>query len=299
MNNRINKYLAILIFATLGALFSPASLFGQRGNPKTDSRILYHNGQIMRNASHLYFIYYGCWSCDFPGSNFDTQITLGNFASTLGLSPYFRINSTYPDADGISPSGALIYGGAVSIETYTHGNELTVSDIQSIVTEQFSAGTLPLDPAGIYLVFASSDISSLATGFCTAGSAPHHGQSIYQGTQIRYAFIGNAARCPTVAASQFVAPNGTLLPSPNQNYAADAMASTMAHALNVIVTNPNGNGWFDRYGLENAAKCQGKFGTTYTTANGARANLKFGTRDFLIQQNWINYGKGYCTLAYQ
>jgi len=50
-----------------------------------------------------------------------------------------------------------------------------------------------------------------------------------------------------------------------------------------VITNPTGGAWFDRYGLENAAKCVGQFGTTYATANGARANLRLGSLDYLIQ----------------
>ena len=86
---------------------------------------------------------------------------------------------------------------------------------------------------------------------------------------------------------------------PNIDFAADGMVSTIAHALAASVTNPTGTGWFDRHGLENAAKCQGTFGTTYVTSyNGARANMRLGVRDFLIQQNWVNNPrKGYCGLS--
>jgi hypothetical protein len=37
-------------------------------------------------------------------------------------------------------------------------------------------------------------------------------------------------------------------------------------------------------------------GTTYSTANGARANLKLGTRDFLIQQNWVIARREHCAM---
>jgi len=56
--------------------------------------------------------------------------------------------------------------------------------------------------------------------------------------------------------------------------------------------------------MENADKCAWKFGTTYTTANGQKANMKLGARDFLIQQNWVNAVKmpgriqGYCDLQH-
>jgi hypothetical protein len=91
-------------------------------------------------------------------------------------------------------------------------------------------------------------------------------------------------------------------PTPNNTYAGDVLVSNLAHAINGIVTNPRGNGWFDRYGLENADKCQDalgnpSFGQTYLTANGARANVRMGGFDFLIQQNWVNDRKARCALS--
>jgi hypothetical protein len=45
-----------------------------------------------------------------------------------------------------------------------------------------------------------------------------------------------------------------------------------------------------RLSLENGDKCQDAlgnpaFGQTYLTANGARANVRLDSRDYLIQQN--------------
>ena len=40
------------------------------------------------------------------------------------------------------------------------------------------------------------------------------------------------------------------------------------------------------------------FGATYTTANGAQANMKLGGKDYLIQRNWVNALGGYCALSY-
>ena len=128
-------------------------------------------------------------------------------------------------------------------------------------------------------------------------SGAHYGLTPISGTFVKYAFIGNAARCPSIAASQFYSGSGQL-PGPNGDIFADAMASTLAHALSIVVTNPSGTSWFDRYGLENATKCQGTYGQTYTTTNGARANMRLGLRDFLIQQNWVNVRRGYCGLSY-
>ena len=111
-----------------------------------------------------------------------------------------------------------------------------------------------------------------------------------QGTNIKYAFIGNADRCPASCAAQTVGPNNTT--------GADAMASVISHELEESVTDPNLNAWYDSAGNENADKCAWTFGTTYTTPNGAKANMFLGGRDYLIQRNWVNASGGYCALSY-
>ena len=282
-------------FALLGA---PASAQHGNGNQKTNSRILYHNGPIIPGTTNVYLIWYGNWSSGLPGSNPETKAILADMTSFLGSSPYFLINTTYTDFTGAAPSGALLFAGSVNDTSYAHGNELTAPDIQGIVADAVTGRHVPLDTRGIYIVFGSSDISSNSTGFCTPSAPPHHGALNYGGLPLKYAFIGNPARCPTSAGPQFIAPDGSQLPTPNGNFAADAMASSLAHVVDALVTNPSGTGWYDRYGLENAAKCQGTFGETYTTANGARANMRLGARHYLIQQNWVNDRRGYCALSY-
>ena len=268
------------------------------GHVKTDSRILYHDGLLMLGPSDVYFVWYGCWNvnCGFAGDA-DSQSILIDFMSNIGATPYFQINTTYSDADGRTPSGALFYGGSAFDAAYSRGVELTAADIQGVITDKIVARAIPQDPNGIYVLLASADVSSLDTGFCGAAARPHHGNGIAFGSDYRYAFIGNPARCPAAAAPQFVAGDGSLLPTPNGNLSADAMVSTLAHLLDAIVTNPTGGGWFDRYGLENADKCEGQFGTTYLAANGARANVRLGQRDYLIQQNWVNDKKGHCAMS--
>ncbi len=264
---------------------------------KTDSRILYHNGPVLAGQSNVYMIWYGCWNntCGFAGDT-ASQFILADFMSSLGYSPYFQINSTYPNSSGAAPSGGLLFGGSAVDTTYSHGVELTAADIQGIISDQILGSQLPLDPSGIYLVLSSADVSSNATGFCIPNAPPHHGYGTVLGSFFHYGFVGNPMRCPTVGAAQFISSDGSRLPTPDGNLGADAMASMIARVLNEIVTDPRGSGWFDRYGLENADKCDGTFGQTYTTPNGAMANVKLGYRDFLIQQNWVNDRKGRCAM---
>jgi hypothetical protein len=182
-----------------------------------------------------------------------------------------QINSTYPNISGDAPSGGLFYAGGDLDPFQSHGFDLTATDVQGIVSDQVLQGHLPLDPSGIYLVLAAPSVAGNAIGFCTAvNSPPHHGFGEVLGSRFRYGFVGDPRRCPTLEAPQFVAANGTLLPTPNSNLAGDSMAAKIAHVLNTIVTDPLGGAWYDRYGMENADKCQNTFGQTYTTANGAR-----------------------------
>ena len=266
------------------------------GKLNTNTRITYHDGPIMTGAQDVFLIWYGCWdaNCGNFGSPI-TQAILTDFSSSLGGSPYFQINAMYPNSADQRPSGALFYGGSV-FDRYSRGNELTASDITEIVASQIASNNLPQDPVGIYLVLASADVSSNSTGFCIPGALPHHGTGSTLGAQFKYGFLGNPNRCPMVAAPQFFSNDGTQLPTPNNDLPADAMASMMAQLLSRIATNPTGSGWFDRYGLENAAKCVGQFGTTYATPNGARANLRLGGRDYLVQENWVNDKKGHCAM---
>jgi len=74
------------------------------------------------------------------------------------------------------------------------------------------------------------------------------------------------------------------------------MASVIAHELEEAVTDPDLNAWWDTNGAENADKCAWTFGTTYAAPNGSSANMKIGCRDYLIQQNWVNQGSGFCAL---
>jgi hypothetical protein len=101
--------------------------------------------------------------------------------------------------------------------------------------------------------------------------------------------VGNPDRCPSACS------NGT--PPPNGNVGADGMASIISHELEEAVTDPDLNAWYDNRGAENADKCAWTFGTTYTSGGGT-ANVRLGSRDFLIQRNWVNASGGYCSMSY-
>lgn len=107
---------------------------------------------------------------------------------------------------------------------------------------------------------------------------------------MKFSFVGNPDRCPSACEAQSTGPNG--------NAGADGMASIIAHELEEAVTDPDLNAWYDGRGAENADKCAWTFGTTFRAPNGAAANMALGSRNYLIQQNWVNSGSGFCALKF-
>src|ERR1700676_1419108 len=99
------------------------------------------------------------------------------------------------------------------------------------------------------------------------------------GRDIKYSFVGNPDRCPAACEEQTTSPNG--------NAGADGMASIIAHELEEATTDPDLNAWYDRRGAENADKCAWTFGATSTASNGSFYNMTLGSRQYLIQQNWV------------
>ena len=287
----------LLTFVALYALMA-TSIAAQ--NTKLTSKMVYHNGPVLTGTKPIYLIWYGCWGTEYCGSSGDNQTIemMITFLINLGGSPYAQINSTYTDASGQPAASQFAVGGTVNDYSYSRGVDLTKLDMTSIISDQINSFRLPQDPDGIYVILSSADIASNETEFCKPGAPPHHAIGIVNGALVNYIFLGHPRRCPSSAGPQF-SPSG---PTPHNTYAGDVLVSNLAHALNAHVTNPRGNGWYDRYGLENADKCQDalgnpSFGPTYLTANGARANVRFGDRDYLIQQNWVNDRRARCAMS--
>ncbi len=252
------------------------------GGGSTDNGIYYHGGPLILGTINVYYIWYGDWSAD----NTPNTI-LTNLANTIGGSAYFNINTTYYNASNTKVSNAVHYGESTT-DSYSLGTKLSDANIQTIVTNAISSGALPKDLNGAYFVLTSADVAE-SSGFCTTYCGWHTYGTI-AGTNIKYAFVGNAARCPSACEAQTTSPNG--------NAGADAMASVIAHELDEMVTDPNLNAWYDRRGYENADKCAWTFGTTSAALNGSKYNITLNSFQYLIQRNWVNASGGYCAMGY-
>jgi hypothetical protein len=254
-----------------------------RARPIRGNGINYHGGPLILGTTNAYYIWYGNWPTG-PGS---ARAILTDLAVGIGGSPYFNINTTYYNGAGTHVTNSVNYGGTAD-NNYSLGKNLTDANIKSIVASAISSGSVPKDTNGVYFVITSSDVNE-TSGFCTQYCGWHTHGTI-SGSDIKYSFIGDPARCPASCEVQTTGPNGST--------GADGMASIISHELEETVTDPDLNAWYDSRGQENADKCAWTFGTQYTAPNGAAANMAFAGRDWLIQRNWVNASGGFCAKSY-
>jgi hypothetical protein len=262
----------------------PRGQAGTGGSVVQGNGISYHNGPVMRDGVNIYYIWYGDWTQD-PTAN----AILTDYATYVGGSPYFNINTTYGDTVGNVPNtpATIRYVSSTS-DTGSLGTSLNDGSIWTLVTNALSGGKLPVDPKGVYFVLTAPHVAE-TSGFLSQYCG-WHTYNIYNSTPIQYAFVGNAAANMGACSVQ---PNG-----PNGDGQADAMVSVVAHELEESASDPQLSAWWDSSGAENADKCAWTFGSTYAAPNGTAANMTIGPRNYLIQQNWVNAGGGYCAVSY-
>lgn len=261
------------------------------GSTGATTPITYHGGPVMGGTTNVYVIWYGNWNqlngTDTPGG----QAIVRDFFNAIGGSPYMAVNNTY----STGTTAATLLTGIVNAageatDKYSQGTKLSDSKIKLIVQSaipKLNGGVA--DPKAVYFVLTSSDVT-VTSGFCTRYCGWHTYGTI-SGTNVKYSFVGNAARCLNSCAPQSTSPNG--------NPGVDGMLSVIAHELVETISDPNLNAWYDSSGAENADKCAWTFGgSQYQVANGSWANMKLGTRDFLIQRNLAHTGSGdFCATA--
>jgi hypothetical protein len=211
----------------------------------------------------------------------------------LSNSPYFRINATYTDANGVAITPIIRVAGQYTYaNTNTYGTNLTDASVLRIAKGALGQSGFPsaVDANALYFILTAPGIRE-SSGFLSLYCGWHSSETmdyLNRGsvgtpptTNMKYSFVGDAATARGCGAQSF--PNG----SPNNNVGADGMASVIAHELEETVTDPDGNGWWvsntssPNVNMENGDMCAWKFGTTSqqsSTAsysaqvNGARSN---------------------------
>ncbi len=234
--------------------------------------ITYHGGPVMATPN-VYLIWYGNWNQKNSSDTAAGQEIVRDFLHGLSGSNYYLTNTSYG-----TPTGTFAVKKEYS-DSYSEGTRLSDSKVQKVVTNAITSGQLPSDTNGVYFVLTSSDVSE-SSGFCSQYCGWHTNGTIL-GSDIKYAFVGNAYRCLRSCAAQTV--------GPNENAGVDGMVSVIAHELEESNTDPDLSAWYDSNGSEDADKCAWTFGSKQTLGpNGAYYNMTLqgttGNRNFLIQR---------------
>lgn len=285
-----------------GIVFPTRDWFAHNSRPSGggSTGIFYHGGPVLQAATNVVAVYWASSPIYSKGPAVGTYgagsgdgSLVGFFLSHLGGSPYFRINSSYTDGSGAHINNVVNYTGYWANGTNAPSGTQNVSDADmlSMLQSGFASGAITYDANTLYTIFTSGAVN-LGGGFGTQYCAYH-----WYGT----VSVGGVSRTVLYAAMPYDAayPSAcTMNSAPNGDFGADAEVNTLAHEVEETTTDMYGTAWYDRRGYENADKCAWTFGTTYTTSNGATANVNFGGKDFLVQRNWVNAGSGGCAMSY-
>jgi len=259
--------------------------YATAGGTASLSAIQYHGGPVMGTPT-VYLIWYGNWN---QGNGTDTpagQALVRSFLGGIGGSNYYKINTTY-SASGGAPTGSVTLSASEKTDTGSRGTRLRDADIKTIVGSAISAG-LPYNTNGIYFVLTSSNVSE-QSGFCTKYCGWHTHGTI-NGGDIKYSFVGNAARCLSGCAAQTTSPNG--------NAGVDGMLSVVAHELEEANSDPDLNAWYDASGAENADKCAWTFGGAQSCGGSGCSNVSWGGKSWLVQRN-LDAQDNKCYVSYK
>ncbi len=266
--------------------------------PGAGTGIYYHGGPVLQSATKVVAIYWapsqpiynGGPSAAGSGAGTSDGSLVGYFLRNLGGSSYYAINATYTDGSGTAIRNVVNYTGYWANTTNGPVDGQNVSDAAMVAMLQsgFNSGAITYDPSTLYSIFTAGK-ANLGGGFGTQYCAYHtHGTVTIGGVSRTVLY----AAMPYDQAYPGVCTEGTA--SPNNDAGADSEVNTLAHEIEETTTDMMGNAWFDRRGYENADKCAWTWGTTYTASNGGVWNITIGSKNFLVQRNWVNAGSGGC-----
>lgn len=242
--------------------------------------IVYHGGPILAGPINLYVVYYGSFTA--------TQHSiLDTFLQNVGGSKAFNVTTEYYDSQGQFIQNAFNYNPAIDSydDAYSMGNTLTGDFFETqLLHNAVAGGHLPSDVNGIYILTISPDVNLPDNVWCA-----YHAYSpvIIEGAEVTYAVAADPPSATGIlgGCSGNIAIYHDKL-SPNFDLGMDSVADSLIHELAETASDPIINAWFTFTGEEMADVCNFNYGPTFPAPNRSHANVKFGNRDYLVQQLW-------------
>jgi len=242
--------------------------------------MVYHRGPILAGPINLYVVYYGSFTAK-------QHSILDTFLQHVGGSKAFNVTTEYYDAWGNWVQNMMSYDPATNSynDAYSLGHTLTGNYFETILLHNAVAdGHLPTDVNGIYILTISPDVQLPDNVWCA-----YHAYSpeIIAGAEVTYAVAAD----PPATTGILGGCSGNVAiyhdeVSPNFDMGMDSVVDSLIHELGETVTDPYIDAWFTFSGEEMADVCNFNYGPTFPAPNRAHANVKFGNRDYLVQQLW-------------
>jgi hypothetical protein len=219
--------------------------------------LLYHGGPVMSAPTKAFPIF---WGTSWPSSPGDKISGLSTFYGGAGGSSYAGTNTEYADSSGGHPSTSITLGGTATDPSAAVSGAPQTSQILAEVAKVYPNPTAN----GYYPVYVDQPRGH--TRYCA-----WHSSGTINGTPVTFGFffkLDGDAGCD---------PNS---PDTSHSQGLNALANVSGHELSEMLTDMNGNAWYDSQGAENADKCAWKFGSQL---------LKFANgTSWKVQGNWSN-----------
>ncbi|XP_078164399.1 protein PHOSPHATE-INDUCED 1-like [Carex rostrata] len=221
--------------------------------------LTYHNGPLLQGHIPISLFWYGSFTLKQKSIITDFILSLTPHNPNLASPPrsptvakWWHTVDYYVQTAGKIKTHILLTN-QLTDESYSLGKLLTRSDLSSLATR------LGVLPGGIALVLTSSDVS--VDGFCMNTCGLHTPEYIWVGDSSGQC----AGKCAwPFHAAEFYGPNrGVVVRPPNGDVGLDGMVINLATLLAGVVTNPNGDGYFQGDAaapVEVAAACPGVYG---------------------------------------
>ncbi len=260
--------------------------------------LVYNGGPVMQWGAKTYAIFWVPAKLQSGGATSMSshyQTVVKNLLLDYGKHSVDNNNTQYYQVSGTSKSYVQNYGylagsyvdtaaypASGCTDTATPGNCITDAQIQAEITSVMGINGWTANIDNIFFLFTSSGEGSCfdsSGGQCSyTYYCAYHGYYSLSGKTVLYANMpyGNPSTCQV---------GGT--PSPNNDVAADTVATAASHELTEAITDPELNAWYTAQGNEIGDLCAYNYGTN--SWDSAKANQMWNGRFYELQTEFDNH----------
>jgi hypothetical protein len=262
------------------------------------SNLSYHNGRVMQSGNTVYAIY---WKPDGYEMADSYMSLINQFFADVAADSGKQTNVYYSDTQyyggdlGGNKASKILYKVAVggsAIDTTPFPASgcsdsfaetsvcLTDAQLRAEITNVIKAKGWQAAPNNIFFLFTPKGVGSCYGSSCAFSNYCAYHSWYSDPTLTSTVYYANQPYADTVS----YACDANQHPNGND---ADATISIVSHEHNEVITDPQGNAWYDLRGYENADKCAWNFGAV-SGPQGAQYNQTINGHHYFLQQEWSN-----------